>query len=95
MNGILKIEICGQTVELEQVERGYFTGSIELGTTKNQISMHVEAIESSIVDGRTTATNDIYQIPIDNWIIRNDGCAPHLLKIGKKQYFINVEVFAR
>lgn len=96
---VLLVNIAGTVIDLDWCASGYFNGSISIGHGTvghyNSVWLHVEAIEASIKKGSTRAANSDYQSVIDNWLIRNDGCAPHLLKAGKKQYFVNVEVFAK
>lgn len=92
------ISINGKLVALELWETGYYGGSFQIGVgspASPEISVHVEAIEvDTVIDGDASAKNMAYDSIIRSWHDRNEGCTPYLLTIGKKRYFINMEVFA-
>ena len=83
-------------------ERGYFLGSVQLSFDEGvSASFHVEAIEATEVNGisplrsSVTAVNPSYQGRLDNYLERNDGEIPCLVKRGRKKYFIHITPYAR
>lgn len=85
-------------MQAEYAEHGYYIGEVQVDSgnmASKPVWMHVEFIEVTGNKKQTEARNDIYQSVIDNWLIRNDGCAPCLFKFGRKRYFVNMEVYAR
>jgi hypothetical protein len=103
---ILSIGTSDRRVEVEldncDGENGYFLGSVQMGGNYTPcISFHVEAIEAKLSRNGFTgapcleAVNQDYQNRINNYENKNEGSMAHLVKMGKKKYFIHIEPYAQ
>jgi hypothetical protein len=84
----------GVILGLRRVERGYYMSDLVLsrGTTST-MSLHVEAIQLTARYG--CALNEMYQERIDRWVAANEGMDFERLEISGREYFINIEPYAR
>jgi hypothetical protein len=83
----IELIINGSTLSLNRCNRGYYLGELDVCGTP----FHVEAIE---VDTDGDAINDNYQDRIYRHSEANDGMGYQRVLLGKKEYFVNIEVFA-
>jgi hypothetical protein len=83
----------GITLGLKKVERGYYMSDLVLSRGSQSMSLHVEAIQLNARYG--CAVNDTYQERIDRWVTANEGLDFERIEISGREYFINIEAYAR
>lgn len=88
------VNINNMHVRLDRNEPGYYLGVLHVLTGPHHESLtffHVEAIELN--EGE--AINPLYQNRIDRWVETNEGLDFQRVVIGRREYFLNIEVYAR
>jgi hypothetical protein len=91
------VMVAGKLIALERCDKGYYLGEIIIGSgnmNSPEFFAHVEAVE--IIDEKDLcARNNRYQSIPWHWCHRNDNERPKLLTIGKRKYFISIDVYAK
>ena len=78
-------------LSIEQIESHTWLGRLLLGP--EYPACHVEIIE---LKGKSWHTMDPeYQGWLDNWMRQNEYMKPKVLEIGKRRFFIHIEVYAQ
>lgn len=86
---------CDLEIVAENNQPNYWLG----GTQIADLPFHIELVEVKVsIDelggDALTAKNQSFQSRIDAWLDHNEGERPHLLKQGRKTFFVHVEVYA-
>ena len=72
----------------EQAEFGYWLGDCRALDT----NVHVELVE--LRSGTLEALNPTFQNRIETWLQRIDDWRLHIVTLGRREFFINIEPYA-